>query len=86
MIKHEEQSSECLWRKYYCNLQFRGRSSPVVARTPRGPRNERCQVAEQSFGMFTIHIYAVVFELSSMVKEKKKKEDEQNRTFRASFS
>ena len=57
------------------NLQFRRLSSPVVARTPRGPRKGRCQVhvAEQSFGMFPIHIHAIVFKLSSVEKEERKK-------------
>ena len=66
-----------------------GCSSPVVARTPREPKKGRCQVAQQSFGMFTICIHAIVFELSSLAKggrEKKMKKDEQNRSFRALFS
>ena len=37
-------------------------SFEAVARTPRGPRKGGCQVAEQSFGMFTIRINAIVFE------------------------
>ena len=44
-----------------------------VARTPRGPRKGGCQVTEQSFGMFTIRIHVIAFELSSLEKEEKRK-------------
>ena len=43
--------------------QFRGRSLPVVARTPPQPRKGRCPVAEQSFGMCDIRIHTIAFEL-----------------------
>ena len=46
---------------------------PVVVRTPCGPIKGVCQVAEQSFGMFTIRINTIVFKLSSLVKEERKK-------------
>ena len=57
--KHEETSAERLWKS---NLQFHGRSSPVVARTPPQVRKGICQVAEQSLGTWNIHIHAIVFE------------------------
>ena len=67
------------------NLQFRGHSSPVVARTPHGPRKGRYQVAEQSFVMFTIRIHAIVFELSSLAKEERRKEMNKIKVFARHF-
>ena len=48
----------------------------------RVPRKGGCQEAEQSFGMFTIHIHAIVFELIfwRKKKEERKKEEERRRT------
>ena len=67
MTRHEK----CLWNS---NWQFRGCSSPVIARTWPQTRKGRCPVAEQSFGMWNIRIHTVVFELSLSAKEERKKE------------
>ena len=65
--------------------KFQGHSSQVVAHILPQTRKGRCSLAEASFGMCSIHIHTIVFELILSKKERKKKADKQNQNFLCGF-